>query len=764
MNRRAARALLLVESMKTTVLSGCGRRLSRLLVLGSLLAACTTDGPPAAAPGPTPGGPVVTRPTPAEQQTRDGLRAAVGTGPMTPVDFSARYAATLSSAPDYDPSAALGLATIQASPLALNAAELAALGRRGFVLSERQRYPTFTYGYSTLYMADLPLFVSADSILHAVHSSYNDILAAIELASLRPDLDAMLVGMRARLAAGDALPLGAEAGADADLYTAVALNLLRGEDVAPVAGADAGEIRALVAGAMAAEGRRQVRLFGTTREEDFSQFRPRGHYAEPLELARYFRATMWLGRTDLRILETQRDGSQVFHRRQLVGAYALRALMGDETMARWRRIERTVGAFVGEADNMTVDQLDPLLRDLGLTAPAGLAGVSDEAIAAAVRAGAYGTQRIASHIMINGTRDGFTLPLSSTFLLLGQRYVLDSHVLSNVVYDRAGGGSVRRMMPDPLDVAFAALGNDQAGALLADELQRYDYARDLHAMRVLADAHPADYWDANLYNRWMRALRTLSPREALAPASAAGLPGIARTEAWGRRLLNTQLASWAELRHDTLLYVKQSYTGGAVCEFPDAYVDPYPTFYGAIADLARRGEEVVGDLELPDSPQVARIRAYFPRLRDVAERLRGMAEHQRTGTPFTAEQMAFINQAVVLERGCVVQGSSGWFPQLYFDNASTVAFDPTIADVHTQPTDAAGNDVGRVLHVGTGNARLMVVTVDTCAGPRAYAGLASSYFERVTERYDRLDDMRWSRELNAATPADPPWLRDVITR
>lgn len=59
--------------------------------------------------------------------------------------------------------------------------------------------------------------------------------------------------MRARLAAGDALPLGAEAGADADLYTAVALSLLRGEDVAPVAGADAGEIRALVAGALLAD-------------------------------------------------------------------------------------------------------------------------------------------------------------------------------------------------------------------------------------------------------------------------------------------------------------------------------------------------------------------------------------------------------------------------------------------------------------------------------------------------------------------------------
>ena len=49
--------------------------------------------------------------------------------------------------------------------------------------------------------------------------------------------------------------------------------------------------------------------------------------------------------------------------------------------------------------------------------------------------------------------------------------------------------------------------------------------------------------------------------------------------------------------------------------------------------------------------------------------------------------------------------------------------DPTIADVHTAPTDAGGNDVGWVLHVGTGFPRLMVVTAETCTGPRAYAAL-----------------------------------------
>src|SRR5690606_36608389 len=156
----------------------------------------------------------------------------------------------------------------------------------------------------------------------------------------------------------------------------------------------------------------------------------------------------------------------------------------------------------------------------------------------------------------------------------------------NVVYDRVAEGAVLRMMPNPLDVAFAALGNDQAVTLLAPELERYDYAAELASMRVLADAHPESFWNANLYNLWLSAIRALSPEaEAIAEPSS-GLFPAARSEAWGRRLLSTQLASWAELRHDTILYAKQSYTGAPSCEFPDAYLDPYPEFYAKVREYA----------------------------------------------------------------------------------------------------------------------------------------------------------------------------------
>ena len=86
-------------------------------------------------------------------------------------------------------------------------------------------------------------------------------------------------------------------------------------------------------------------------------------------------------------------------------------------------------------------------------------------------------------------------------------------------------------------------------------------------------------------------------------------------------------------------------------------------------------------------------------------------------------------------------------------------------NVATEPLfDAAGNEVGRVLHVGTGMPRLGVFTVETCNGPRAYAGLVSSYFEQVTEDFDRLTDERWSQALTGVTPADPVWMSDLVSR
>ena len=662
-----------------------------------------------------------------------------------------------------DPSDIVGLDLIQGSAITLDDAELALLGDNGFVILRRKHYPSFPYGYFEIYGDDLPVYVSADMVLEAVHRSYDDILKAVELVGLIPRLDDLLTAMRARLGSGDAA-LAETTRQDADFYLSVALGLLRGVSVAAVGGADTSAIAEFVESAEKAAGEQRRELFGTPRRIDFSQFKPRGHYEDDPRLQRYFRAMMWMGRIDFRLIETQEDGTQVFRRRQLEAALALRALLDETGLQAWRAVDRTITAFVGEHDYMTVPEIDKLLSTLGRTPEAGLGDAPDQVVAQAIIDGQYGAQRIASHIMRKAPGAEGTLPLSASFAFFGQRYTVDSHVFSNVVYDRVD----TRVLPDPLDAAFAALGNDQAVALLSDELTEHPYAPDLSAMRVLVDAHPDEYWQGSLYTQWLGALRTLSPGADGAGPSASGLPLVARTEPWGRRLLSTQLASWAELRHDTILYVKQSYTVGTECEFPDAYVEPYPEFFRTIARFAEMGQATVDGLVLTGtegSSLASSIRNYFSTLASVTSTLGDMAELQRTGEPHTTEHVAFINQAIRVEGG----GSgdpwqTGWYKDLFFNPSEGLKFDPTIADVHTD----VGGDVPiargpSVLHVGTGLPRPMVVTVDTCQGPRAYAGIVFAYHEHLEPSLNRLTDNDWQQRLQEADGAeDVPWLLPVL--
>jgi hypothetical protein len=214
-----------------------------------------------------------------------------------------------------------------------------------------------------------------------------------------------------------------------------------------------------------------------------------------------------------------------------------------------------------------------------------------------------------------------------------------------------------------------------------------------------------------------------------------------------------------------VLYAKQSVSSAISCEYPDAYVDPYPEFYAAIARYAELGDNVAEFARHGFASAVAtRTRDYFAHLKSVAGTLREMAQRELAGQPFTAAQMQFINEAVVVDRSQIGCGGGiphllGWYARLFYDSDDSLLFKPTIADVHTQPTDASGITVGHVSHVGTGAPRTLVVTVDTCNGPSAYVGPAFSYYEYVSDGFLRLTDSEWARMLDHA--ASPEWLSPI---
>jgi hypothetical protein len=143
-----------------------------------------------------------------------------------------------------------------------------------------------------------------------------------------------------------------------------------------------------------------------------------------------------------------------------------------------------------------------------------------------------------------------------------------------------------------------------------------------------------------------------------------------------------------------------------------------------------------------------------------------MAQAQRSGAPHSAAHLAFINDAVKSFVNCdgTVLDHTGWYSELHFDPLQAVEFDPAITDVHT---DVGGelpvNRSPSVLHVGTGMPRMMVVTVDSCQGPRAYAGVVSTYNEVLEDGLNRLTDEEWKQRLNQGNePPRVPWLAPVL--
>jgi hypothetical protein len=459
---------------------------------------------------------------------------------------------------------------------------------------------------------------------------------------------------------------------------------------------------------------------------------------------------IWLGRTEFRIEGAPEEDVD----RQLVDAGVLQWALRAGAWDVWERIEAVLSRFAGASDNLDPRGMERLIADAGIVSPIDLAGRVAE-VRAMVRDKDYGVQRIASQFLRSGPLDANLTVPPRAYLLLGQRFTVDSWVFSNVVYDGIvyRGRRVPRQLPVPLDAAYAALGNDAAAPLLADELHAWHYQANLAALRGLIDEHEPAFWAADVHHGWLDALRALST-----DTSGPAFPQVVRTEAWARRVLGTQLASWAQLRHDDMLYVKQSYTR-SVCSYPDAWVEPYPEVFARLALFARDSAEAMAQVGLDTAS------SYFRRFGEIMDSLEAVALRAASGEDLSASDVDFLESVARRnESGCVAL-IEGWMAEIMFGFAESEdgyviatlpPYSPTIADVHTAP------DIESVLHVGTGAVRWMVVDIDTPAGERIFVGPVLSFCQRVEGSMRRLTDAEWEGLLSAHEIPEPWWYADLV--
>ena len=188
---------------------------------------------------------------------------------------------------------------------------------------------------------------------------------------------------------------------------------------------------------------------------------------------------MWLGRTEMYLIAPESaDPPQTDAdiQRQTIDA----VLVSETTEAAGKdsllqEIDSIIQIFTGESDNVTLPNIQSLIQETGLASANKLLDTLIwKNFQDAVAHKPYAFQRINSQILMSDPMSPDQIKPAASFLLLGQRFVIDSYITGNVVYDKIiyDNTKILRMLPSTLVPIVARTGVAQPLADACARLRR----------------------------------------------------------------------------------------------------------------------------------------------------------------------------------------------------------------------------------------------------------------------------------------------------
>lgn len=695
--------------------------------------------------------------------------------PAPPVEISAKTSFAAYKLPELDTVAAiyhepiapdLGNVTM---PFVLSEAQRVRLAQDGFVVSPGVEKEFFTV-YEQARYDNVPAFVTSDSLLHVYHLLFDKVLRTAETEAFVPMLQSLNEAMLAQTAAQYEALQGSgseweEAARRTVAFIGVGSRLLDPDVAVPDYAADL--VEAELALIEDAAGINPSPLFpGLAFGEDYTQYIPRGHYTRSEALTAYFKSMMWYGRMTFRLKTMDPDVGRAETRAALLLVYALRTadVNGRPAIDVWLDLYNPTAFLVGRSDDLTAMQYLQVIDQVYGTTPS-LGDIADEArlnpfIDAADE---LPPPRILG-LVIAATDDEEVT--TKGFRFMGQRFVPDAYIFRQLIFRNVGTGENPRMLPKGLDV-MAALGSQRAYAILDEmgETEYQNYPAQMARMQEWVAGLSTAEWTETLYTTW---LYTFYP---LLEAPGDGYPQFMQSEAWLDKQLNTALGSWAELKHDTILYAKQVYAemgGGSGAPLPkpaEGYVEPVPEFFARLSALTVMTREGMGErglLSEQDANSLLRLETLSNALQQIAEKeLRGepLDEGEYRLIRFYGGELEHLTMAAADSDG--TEGT----PVLDEDPQAAV-----IADVATAPDpDGDGIPDPAVLEEAVGRINEIYVVVPSVDETgelylQVAKGGVFAYYEFTWPADDRLTDEKWRQMLEEGeAPPLPQWTSSFIT-
>ncbi len=440
------------------------------------------------------------------------------------------------------------------------------------------------YRYTTDFQAD---FITTDLFLHAFHLVFDRMLQKFERTYLAPALEKSMKTALSSLAGIEGhAPLQELRRPWATVRDMFSIPLALLEEKpgtgTKLSGNAAEEVRRILAAKDVTDSP------VTGGKIDYTAFLPRGHYTLRPELERYFRAMSWLGLAELVLFAE--DGTP---KTENIAAASLAALALEEQAEQWNAFEAPIDFLMGASNTggsriyrrLAKEHMGPLAES-----PRPLA---DAQVLAAL---AEEIKKTVPGPLIQSTPGGDdqTKDFASrfpVFRLSGKRFTPDAYVMNMLTSPRVGTDDNPRNLPEGTDV-MAALGSKAADGLAAKNNSVKGYTDGLKKLKLWMEDHLAG--EETVYSMWIKAFR-----DGFRDSGSDQF--FYRSPAWQLKKLSTCSASWAELKHDTVLYAEQSGaemgTAATMPAFapprPRGYVEPDPQAFNALLAAVTRLKEFV---------------------------------------------------------------------------------------------------------------------------------------------------------------------------
>jgi len=631
------------------------------------------------------------------------------------------------------------------------------LEQNGFVILPSDRYKSIYDLYIDAKKRDKSIFVTSDLILHTTHILFDYMLRILELSKLEQEVEELTKIMLEKS------KLQFESFHKGRIKEAVRRNVAFFSVAAKIL-----EIETPIPKEITTDVEEELKLIEEHKRlspspifkyvEDYSQYLPRGHYTRNELFKKYFKVMMWYGRVSFYLRpspEMYRERIDPIEEGKTLTQQALLMVnILNKVKARWARVYEPTIFFVGKTDDLNYYDYVKLAEEI-YGKEYTVENLSDENKLGKFieRALKLRKPKIISTYITDAEKKIEESTFS--FRFFGQRFIPDSYILQNMVYPKVknftGSGEPFTMYPTPmgpqrclprgLDV-MAVLGSRVAEAIIREEgdgdYENYDEV--LNKLRREFAELPDSVWNQNLYWLWLSCLKLLIKEEGQ----------LIKNKAWFVKQLNTALGSWAELRHDTILYAKQSYTRAILSRPPTpkltrGYVEPFPSVYKQIKKLITTLRETLDSEGL----LLDECKNKLLRFEDILGSLGTISEKELKGQTLTEDEYKMIwNIGEILKS--ITKFSRGLMEKITTGTDEEMA---CVADVHTDVNSK------QVLEEAVGYPYYIYVICKIDGKGFLTVGGIFSYYEFKQSMSERLTDEKWQEILKESPPQNPEWYK-----